>query len=251
MTVEAKNIINVFYCYASEDKGLRDELDKQLQSLARQYPLSIWDESEIGPGREWEKEIQEKLDSAHIILLLISPDFMSSDDLYGREMPRAIERHRAGEAYVIPVILRPVDWQGAPFSNLLVLPKGARPVTTWPDRDEAFLDVAKGIRKVVDEVSAKQAGTSRAIEAQVPPPSVRKRILQILYEKRSDPTFDGEDLAHLIGKRWHEIQSDVADLEEKGYIVTRRSQITTRIFHRPRITATGVNFVESEMQSSL
>ena len=251
MTVEAKNIITIFYCYASEDRELRNELDKQLKPLIRQYRLNIREESEISPGVEWEREIQEMIDTAHLTLLLVSPDFMTSAYIYDREMPRAIERHKAGSAYVIPVLLRPVDWQEAPFSHLPVLPKGARPVTLWPNRDEAFLDVAKGIRKVIDEVNAKQAGSLRAIEAEDPPPSMREKILQILYEKRSDPTFDGEDLAQFIGKRWLEIRSDVADLEEKGYIVTRQSQITTRIFHRPRITALGVQFFESGEASSL
>ncbi|GHO84900.1 toll/interleukin-1 receptor domain-containing protein [Dictyobacter formicarum] len=247
MTAEAMNSINIFYCYASEDKDLQNELNKHLRPLIRQYRLKIREGSDISPGAEWEKEIQAMIDTAHVILLLVSPDSISSAYIYEREIPRAIERHKAGDAYVIPVILRPVDWQEAMFSNLPVLPKDARPVITWPNRDEAFLDIAKGIRKVIDKIKAKQARSLLAIEDQVPPPSVRERILQILYEKRSDPTFDGEDLAHLIGKQWHEIQSDVADLEDKGYIVTRQSQIMTRIFHRPRITAAGVHFFESGM----
>jgi hypothetical protein len=34
-----------------------------------------------------------------------------------------MERHQASEARVIPILLRPVDWTGAPFSQLPVLPK--------------------------------------------------------------------------------------------------------------------------------
>ncbi|GHO78957.1 hypothetical protein KSD_67280 [Ktedonobacter sp. SOSP1-85] len=189
------------------------------------------------------------LDTAHVILLLVSPDFMASASIYEKELPRALERYKAEVAYVIPVILRPVDWQDTLPRNLAVLPEGARPVTTWPNRDEAFLDVARGISKAISKINAKLTG--QAIDSQVTQPSIRERILQILYEKRSDPTFDGEDLAHLIGKRWYEIQSDVTNLEEKGYIITRKNQITTRIFHRPRITAAGILFFESGMSSSL
>ncbi|GLV60141.1 hypothetical protein KDH_69640 [Dictyobacter sp. S3.2.2.5] len=247
MTAEATNSINIYYCYASEDKKLQSELNKHLRPLIRQYRLKIHDESDISPGVEWEKEIQAMIDAAHVILLLVSPDSLSSADIYEREIPRAMQRHKAGEAYVIPVILRPVDWQAALFSNLPVLPKNAQPVITWPNYDEAFLDIARGIRKVIDKIKEKQARSLLNIEDQVPTPSIKERILQILYEKRSDPTFDGEDLAHLIGKPWHEIQSDVTDLEDKGYIVTKQNQIMTRILRRPRITATGVHFFESGM----
>jgi outer membrane protein assembly factor BamB len=67
-------------------------------------------------------------------------------------MVRAIDRHRAGEARVVPVLLRPADWTNAPFSVLQVLPLNAQPVTLWPDHDAAFEDVAQGVRRVVSEV---------------------------------------------------------------------------------------------------
>lgn len=49
-----------------------------------------------------------------------------------------MERHERGEARVIPVILRSVVWQGAPFGKLQALPPGAKPVKKWRDTDEAF-----------------------------------------------------------------------------------------------------------------
>ena len=95
------------------------------------------------------------LNSAQIILLLISPDFMASDYCYGVEMKRAMERYERGEAQVIPVILRPVYWQGAPFGKLQALPKDAKPIRGpgWRNRDTAFFSVAEGIQRVVRELS--------------------------------------------------------------------------------------------------
>jgi hypothetical protein len=57
-----------------------------------------------------------------------------------REMVRATERHEAGLAKVIPVIVRPCDWKDAPFGNLLAAPKDGKPITQWANVDEAFLD---------------------------------------------------------------------------------------------------------------
>jgi len=144
--------IEVFFSYSHEDEKLRDELEKHLSILKRLGLISAWHDRKIGAGNEWKGQIDDQLNSAHIILLLISPDFLSSDYCYDIEMQRAIERHGLGEARVIPVILRPVDWKGAPFSKLRALPTDAEPVTSkkWGSLDDAFYDIAKGIRKEIE-----------------------------------------------------------------------------------------------------
>jgi len=88
-----KQEIKLFYCYAREDKALRDELEKHLSWLKRRYQLKNWHDREIVPGEEWEQSIDTHLNTAHLILLLISPDFMASDYCYGKEMQRALNRH--------------------------------------------------------------------------------------------------------------------------------------------------------------
>lgn len=152
MTIEAKNVLKIFYCYAREDKTLRDDLEIHLSSLKRQHHIMTWYDREIFPGAEWKKEINVHLNDAHIILLLISPHFMASDYCYSIEMKQALDKHSKGNARVIPIIIRPVDWEGAPFCDLQVLPTNAKPVTSWPNSDEAFWDVAREIRKVTKEL---------------------------------------------------------------------------------------------------
>ncbi len=152
MTTESQKPLKLFYCYAREDKALRNELDVHLSSLKRQNLLTSWYDGELSPGSEWEKEIDTQLSAAHIILLLVTPHFMASNYCYGIEMKRALERHKAGTARVIPIILRRTFWEGAPFSKLQVLPTDAKPVTQWQDRDEAFWDITVGIHKAVKEL---------------------------------------------------------------------------------------------------
>lgn len=142
----------VFFSYSHKDEELRDELEKHLSILKRQGVIAGWHDRKIGVGREWADEIDKHLNTADVILLLISADFMASDYCYDIEMKRALERHEAGEARVIPVILRPVDWRGAPFGKLQALPTDAQPVTKWSNRDEAFKNVAQGIRVAVKEL---------------------------------------------------------------------------------------------------
>jgi TIR domain len=114
--------------------------------------ITSWDSRQILPGDEREQVISDRLNTANMILLLISPNSMVDNTCYDIELNRAMERHQAGEARVIPILLRPVDWKNAPFSQLPVLPRNQQPVTSWGDRDAAFQKIAEGIREVAIEL---------------------------------------------------------------------------------------------------
>jgi internalin A len=99
------------------------------------------------------------MERADLILLLISPDFMDSDYCWDIELKRALERHEAGSARVIPIIVRDVNWRSAPFAKLQALPKDGRAVTTWGSdryaRDTAWKNVAEGIEQALRELTAR------------------------------------------------------------------------------------------------
>ena len=145
--------IEVFFSYSHRDEALRDELAAHLRLLERQHMIASWHDRCIASGTAWAGAIDEHLRSADIILLLISSAFLASDYCYDVELTLAMERHDAGEARVIPIILRPVDWQSASFGKLQGLPKDGRAVTSWPNQDQAFLDIARGIRSVAEELA--------------------------------------------------------------------------------------------------
>ena len=173
----------LFYSYSHRDEDLRAELEKHLSLLRRSGHISEWHDRRLEPGTEWKGEIDEHLRSAQIILLLISADFLASDYCYDIEMKVALERHDRGEAVVIPVILRPVDWMSAPFARIQGLPKDARPITTWANRDEAFADVARGIREVV---TRKFSGAPAPVPVVPHPPVDREqeRVLDAALPKQ-------------------------------------------------------------------
>ena len=154
--------IEIFFCYAHEDEALLKKLKAHLIPLQRQRVIDLWHDRDISAGSEWEQEINQHLNAAQIILPLVSPDFMASDYCYGIEMKRALERHQRGEARVIPIILRPVYWQGI-LGNLQALPTDAKPVKSWSDVDKALFDVIEGIRKVVVQLGPKPSFSSEVI----------------------------------------------------------------------------------------
>lgn len=144
---------DLFISYSHKDRELRDKLEIALSNLRKQNLISDWYDGDIPPGSEWKKQIFAHLDQAQIILLLISPDFIASEFCYSIELARAIARHDNNEARVIPILLRPTDWEGTPFEKLQALPSDGRPITNWPDHDQAFLDVIKGIRRSINDLN--------------------------------------------------------------------------------------------------
>ena len=152
MPENAGGPIRVFFAYSHEDEALRNKLEAHLTLLQRQGVITTWHDRKITAGDDWEGEIDEHLEDANIILLLISVDFLASDYCHDVEMKRALERHAAGEARAISVILRPCDWQNSDLGKLQALPTDGRPVRNWRSHDDAFLDVIKGLRKVIEEI---------------------------------------------------------------------------------------------------
>jgi hypothetical protein len=129
-------------------------LKKHLQPMLREELVTLWYDRDISAGTKWEQEIDEHLNTAQIILLLVSPDFMNSDYCYSIEMKRALERHKRGEMRAIPIILRPTDWDNTPLGGLQALPKDGKAITKWRPRDDGYLDVAKGLRKTIEELAS-------------------------------------------------------------------------------------------------
>ncbi|MEM9807337.1 MAG: GUN4 domain-containing protein [Cyanobacteria bacterium P01_D01_bin.56] len=150
----SSDAVTVFFSYSHADEALRNELAKHLSTLKRQRFITDWHDRKILPGDEWDGTIEDNLNTARVILLLISADFIASDYCYDTEIQKAMERHDAQEATVIPIILRSCDWSDCPFGKLQALPRNATAVKSWLDQDEAFTDIAKGIKKVVNEIRA-------------------------------------------------------------------------------------------------
>jgi hypothetical protein len=140
--------IEVFISYSHKDDDLRREMMEHLSVLQRQGIIAGWDDRLISAGEDWKGEIDKNLNSAQIILLLISSSFINSDYCCV-EMQRAMERHAEGLAEVIPVILRDCEWRFGPLSRFQALPADGKPITSWKDRDVAFSNVVRGIGEAI------------------------------------------------------------------------------------------------------
>ena len=161
---DEKKRVEIFCYYAREDRSLLVDLKKHLKLWERQGLITIWTDTDVTPGTDWKKEIVRHLNAAHIILLLVSPDFLASEYCDSTEMRSAMERYDRGEVRLIPIIARHCMWKETPFGKIQALPANAEPIVSpkWQSQDEAFTSVVRGIRQVVEALT--QSSQQRDIQ---------------------------------------------------------------------------------------
>jgi TIR domain len=230
-------MLRLFFSYSHRDEALRNELQFHLESLKHQGILETWHDRQNGAGEEVDKEIDEQLEKADIILLLVSSYFIGSPYCYGIEMQRAMERHDKREARVIPVILRPCDWHDLPFGKLLATPPDGKPVTKYPDQHDAFYEVEQAIREAAKRLSRSKASTRQSQSAgtsgisdnvdPAPPEPIRRpgvrsgdlRIKKQFTDHEKDQFL--EEAFEYIAKYF---EGSLLELQERNPEVTYRSR---------------------------
>jgi hypothetical protein len=151
--------IDVFISYAAADDALRDTLEKHLSMLRRDRLIEAWHHGRVGAGVDWKQERDKRLRAARVVLLLVSPDYLASDRLWDEEVRLALARADRGEALVIPILLRSCVWKSARFGRRKPLPASGKAVTSWPIADEAWTEVADGIRDAVVSIAGPPVST--------------------------------------------------------------------------------------------
>lgn len=162
-------MIRVFIAYSHADEALRQELDKHLMSLKRHGLVEVWHDRRIGAGEDWAENIDANIQSAHVILLLVSADFIASSYCYEVEVAEAMDRHKRGDAIVIPVILRPCDWQDLPFGRLQAATRDGRPIVKFQTWDDGFLEVVHSIKTAAGRIGAQSSNGEVQLRGAVTP----------------------------------------------------------------------------------
>ncbi|TXT20660.1 MAG: hypothetical protein FD134_2863 [Gallionellaceae bacterium] len=144
--------LRVFVSYSHQDELYLAELEKHLTTLKREKLISTWHDRKIVPGQEWEKAIDGALQDSDVYVFLISPDFVASEYCIEKEVSVALEKHNSGQAIAIPIVVRSVDWLSTPLGRIQALPKDANPISVWDDKDQAWLEVVKGIRLAISDL---------------------------------------------------------------------------------------------------
>ncbi len=145
--------MKAFISYSHQDSPMLEILHKHLAQLRRDNVLSTWTDQEITPGGNLTNNINRALDTSDIFLALLSPDYIASGYCYDKEFAAALEMENRGQIIIVPIILEPCDWLNTPFSVFKAIPKDGKPVSTWDNKNTAFLDVIQNIRRLTSSGS--------------------------------------------------------------------------------------------------
>lgn len=261
----------VFFSYSHADEAVRDEIEKQLSTLKRQGVIETWHDRRIGAGEDFAGVIDRHVETDDIILLLVSADFIDSDYCYEREMTRAMERHEAGQAIVIPVILRPCDWHGTPFGRLNATPRDGKPISRYADRDEALLEVTKAVRAAVERLgrNTSQSAAPNTTESKAAPrelptgPRSSNLALRKTFSDRDKDRFKHDSFEYMakffansleeLGARNEGIEGDFRRIDAQRFTSTiyRNGRVVSKctIFIGDRF-ADGIAYSSSETLGS-
>src|ERR1051326_3580625 len=149
----AEEPLDVFYSCASADDEWRSELEKRLRPLERQGLIKGWHRTLIPPGADQQRETAQHLAHATVILVLLTSEYVASDACYA-EMERALARSQVGEALLVSIVLKPVEFETLPVSALRPLPASGKAVSSWSSRKSAWDEIARGLRQVVERERA-------------------------------------------------------------------------------------------------
>lgn len=143
--------LSLFISYSHSDANYMHELNRHLAPIKRAGFVQSWNDISIIAGSDFDETIAEKLRNAHIVVLLISADFLDSFYCYDVELESALDRRSAGDATVVPIILRNCIWRETPLRSIQALPKDGRPVVSWESRDDAWTNVVEGLVLAIKE----------------------------------------------------------------------------------------------------
>ncbi|HNL06763.1 MAG TPA: TIR domain-containing protein [Chitinophagales bacterium] len=140
---------DIFISYSKFDLRYLNELRTHLSPMVKNNKIRPWDDTDLMAGDAWDKAIRTRLNQADIILLLLSSDFLATEYIWENELQPALERHKAGTVQLVPIILRPCNWQESPIAFLNALPQKGKPISAYQDRDEAWLEVVTALQKII------------------------------------------------------------------------------------------------------
>lgn len=180
-------------CCAKADEPLREELSRHLAPLIQEGVLEIWHQRCITLDAKRNPQADQPMAQTDVVLVLVSADLLACSEF----IRQTLLWHDERRARVVPVIVRAVDWQATLLGRLVPLPQGGRPVTSWPNRDEAWQEVALGLRSLIEEETK---------PAERPSAAGNPYIGLSAFQEEHEPFFFGrEELTQRLVDAFHQI----------------------------------------------
>jgi hypothetical protein len=164
--MEQNKKLKLFIIYSHLDESYIEQFKKHIAPLKDNGLIEEWYDRKILPGEDYQNRIDNNLEDADIICLFISANFLDSPSCK-KEKKKALELRKKKVISVIPIILSPCGWlDDKDISKPLALPTDGKPVSSFQNMDEAWLDVYNGLKKIVEkEIKIRQIKIKHEFES--------------------------------------------------------------------------------------
>lgn len=196
--------LNLFYSYCQKNDKERSELQKHLDTLKENGLVDEWYDGKIMAGQKWQAQIDSNLKEANIVVFLITPEWLASTACKKEWEDAKKWSSFQTNKVLIPVIAIPCAWTDySDMSKYQALPKAGKPVMSWASEAEAWLDVYKGIKIVIEDLK-KKSGLIPQFEA---------GIREIEFCSKGDGKVDIQDIFVFPNLKSYSTQLDQSSLE--------------------------------------
>ncbi len=171
MTVD-RSRPSVFISYAHADEVWKDRLLVQLRAaFGVDAPVELWDDRQIGAGDAWLAEIEQALDRASVAILLVTADFLASDFIQRKEIPRLLARRGSEGVRLMPLLADACPWPRSDWlASMQMRPTDAVPLTEHPSQSRALSEFAQEVAGHFDDPMPKAEVLPAFDRSQVPLP---------------------------------------------------------------------------------
>lgn len=191
----------VFISYSHQDKQWLERLQVFLKPLEREGLIQRWDDTMIRPGQDWQREIEQALQSARVAVLLISADFLASDFINGNELPPLLERHANEGAVILPLILSPSRFAKTPnLARFQAVNLPTRPLIALSraEQEAILVELTEAIEAALEQ--------SPVVEPDSTNPETSSATASTKTTKMPEPPYSGPAklaFCQRLGNNWH------------------------------------------------
>jgi hypothetical protein len=227
--------LKAFISYSHQESAMLDMLHKHLTQLKRDNVITTWTDEEITAGNKVHQAISSSLNSSNLFIALLSHEYIASRYCFETEFQKALEMEQQGKIIIVPIVIEPCDWLSTPFKDFKALPKDGKPISTWENKNTAFLDVVQGIRKLIQFGNITEPG-KEAKQATVPMSRnyrVQKDFDSIAKIEFTETTF--KEIKDLLKRYMEEIEQ--LDSIKTRVVVDSKDEFGSLLSNRNKIGA--------------
>lgn len=237
----------VFISYSKKDSKWLEYLRPHLSYLEQDFNFSIWEDSKIAIGSDWQDEIRIAIGTAKVAILMISANFLSSNFIKEEELPALLRAAENDGAIIFPIIISPCMFSdiksiskfqtvNSPSNPLINMKKG--------EREGLFHKVTKEVKRVLSSEFKKSLKSKSKIKSPLSDLKLsfcKVVVLNTFYKTNSKNGLSITDVVKLSkAERRKDIVMIIQELDKLNAI--KKIKLEKNVYFK--LTDTGKGLIE-------